>query len=118
MNAVVRIDNLNKRYGGKVPLETIAKLEIIATAALKPDLTILLDVDTVTGLRRARSKGVDRMERKELPYHRRVRAGYLKRAKAEPRRIKVIRVTAGIDKVQAEVRREVERVIQRYKRAG
>ena len=105
-------------YGGKVPLEAITKLDNIATAGLKPDLTILLDVDTVTGLRRARKKGVDRMERKTLAYHRRVRAGYLKRARNEPGRIKVVPVTAGIAKVQAEVRREVERVIQRYKRAG
>ena len=105
-------------YGGKLPLGSIRKLDSIATEGLKPDLTILLDIDTVTGLRRAKKKGVDRMERKELAYHRRVRAGYLKRAKAEPGRIKVVRVTDGIEKVQAEVRREVERVIQRYKRTG
>ena len=81
-------------------------------------MTILLDVDTATGLRRAGKKGVDRMEKKDLSYHRRVRSGYLKRAKAEPGRIKVVRVTDGIEKIQVKVRREVERVIQRYKRAG
>jgi thymidylate kinase len=58
------------------------------------------------------------MERKDLAYHRRVRAGYLKLAAKEPGRIKVIRVTDGIGKVQAEVRRGVECVIQGYKRAG
>jgi len=105
-------------YGGRVPLKYIKKLDCIATSGLKPDLTVLLDVDTVTGLKRARSKGVDRMERKDLAYHRRVRAGYLKLAAKEPGRIKVIRVTDGIGKVQAEVRRGVERVIQGYKRAG
>jgi dTMP kinase len=105
-------------YGGKVPVDSIGRIDRIATSALRPDITILLDVDTVTGLRRARKKGVDRMEKKDLAYHRRVRAGYLKRAKAEPGRVKVIRVTGGIGKTQAEVRREVERVIQRYKRAG
>jgi dTMP kinase len=105
-------------YGGKVPLGSIKKLDRIATAGLKPDLTILLDIDTVTGLRRAKSKGVDRMEKKDLAYHRRVRSGYLRRAKAEPGRIKVIRVTDGIEKVQALVRKEVGRVIRRYTRAG
>jgi dTMP kinase len=104
--------------GGKVPLESIESLDRIATAGLKPDLTVSLDIDTITGLRRAKNKGVDRMESKDLAYHRRVRLGYLRRQKAEPGRIKVIKVIEGIEKVQALVRKEVERVIQRYKRAG
>jgi dTMP kinase len=105
-------------YGGKVPIGAIEKLDRIATEGLKPDLTLLLDIDTVTGLRRARKKGVDRMESKDLAYHRRVRLGYLRRAKARPGRIKVIKVTEGIEKVQALVRKEVGRVIQRYTGAG
>ncbi len=105
-------------YGGKVPLALIRRLDGIATGGLKPDLTILLDIDTMTGLRRARAKGVDRMEKKDVAYHRRVRMGYLKLAKAEPRRIKVIKVTGTIDEISRRVREEVEHVIQRYKRAG
>ena len=89
----------------------------IATGALKPDITILLDLDTDTGLSRAKSKGIDRMEKKGLAYHKRVRAGYLKLAEKYPRRIKVIKVNGSIEYTQAFVRREVERVIQRYKRA-
>ncbi|EFK94956.1 Thymidylate kinase-like protein, partial [sediment metagenome] len=102
----------------KVPLRTIRQLDRIATGGVRPDITILLDVDTVTGLRRAKKKGADRMERKDLVYHRRVRAGYLKLAEAEPGRIKVIRVKDRIDAVQALVRREVERVIRRYTGTG
>ncbi len=105
-------------YGGRVPLETISGLDAIATDGLKPDLTILLDIDVLTGLTRAKKKGVDRMEQKDLAYHRRVRAGYLKRAKAEPQRIKVIKVCKEIPETQERIRHEVERVIQRYKRAG
>lgn len=105
-------------YGGRVPLGSIESLDRIATAGLKPDLTISLDIDTVTGLRRAKNKGVDRMEKKDLAYHRRVRSGYLSRAKAQPGRIKVIRVIEGIEKVQVLVRKEVGRVIQRHTRAG
>lgn len=105
-------------YGGKLPIKTIMTLDNIATGALKPDLTILLDIDTLTGLKRAKAKGVDRMEKKDIAYHKRVRSGYLKLAKADPKRIKVIKVTDGIEKTQGLVRREVERVIQRYKRAG
>ena len=105
-------------YAGGVDLKAIEALNKVATGGLKPDLTILLDIDTSTGLRRAKSKGVDRMEKKRFAYHKRVRAGYLKLAKLNPGRIKVIKVDGTIEDTQAAVRREVERVIQRYKRAG
>ena len=105
-------------YAGGIDLKSIETLNMIATGGLKPDLTILLDVDTVTGLERAKAKGVDRMEKKELAYHKRVRAGYLKLAKRFPERIRIVKVTGDIDRTQALVRREVEIVIQRYKRAG
>ncbi|MBI5144123.1 MAG: dTMP kinase [Candidatus Omnitrophica bacterium] len=105
-------------YGGRIPLKKIEMLNTIATGGLKPDLTILLDVDTPTGLRRAKVKGIDRMEAKDIIYHRRVRAGYLKLAKKDPGRIKVIRITNSIANVQQDVRTEVELVIQRYKRPG
>ena len=105
-------------YAGGVDLKAIETLNKVATDGLKPDLTILLDVDTSTGLRRAKAKGIDRMERKRFAYHERVRAGYLKLARIYPNRIKVIKIDGSIEDTQAIVKREAERVIQRYKRAG
>lgn len=105
-------------YGGKVSLGAIKKLDDVATDGLKPDITILLDIDTVTGLKKAKKKGTDRMEAKDISYHKRVRAGYMRLAKSHPYRIKIIKVLGTIDKTQAFIRREVERVIQRHKRAG
>ena len=105
-------------YGGKIPRGAIRKLDSVATKGLKPDLTILLDVDTPIGLKRARRKGIDRMEKKDIAYHERVRQGYLELVKVEPARIKVIKVVDGIKAVQGLIRREVEIVIQRYKRSG
>ena len=105
-------------YGGKVPLRTIEAVNRVATAGLEPDLTLLFDIDTDTSLKRAKAKGVDRMEAKDASYHRRVRAGYLELAKRFPGRIKVIKVTGGIGRIQAIVRREVELVIQEHKRTG
>lgn len=99
-------------YGGKVPLEVIRALDHVSTAGLKPHLTILLDVDTITGLRRAKHKGVDRMEKKDIAYHRRVRAGYLERARHHHKRIKVIGVADIIQDTQRLVRQEAERVIR------
>ena len=105
-------------YGGNIPIRAIKTLDSIATGGLVPDLTILLDIDTLTGLKRAKAKGIDRMESKDIAYHKRVRAGYLKLARQHPKRMKVIKVTGGIGRTQDAVRREVEFVIQKYKRAG
>jgi len=57
------------------------------------------------------------MEKKAIEYHKRVRAGYLELAKSNRNRIKVISADDAIDRIQDSVRREVERVIQRHKRA-
>ena len=49
-------------------------------AALKPDLTILLDVDPKVGIERVEKRGkvMDRFEKEKLAFHERVREGYLK----------------------------------------
>lgn len=101
-------------YGGKVPVRVVGAIDRIATGGLTPDLTVLLDIDTVTGLRRAKRKGFDRMESKALAYHRRVRRGYLALAAAEPRRFAVIRVTGTIEETQGSVRKVVARAIPGY----
>lgn len=105
-------------YGGMVPLKAVESMNRIATGALEPDLTILLDIDTAAGLKRAGRKGIDRMEAKDIAYHRRVRAGYLKLAKKYPKRIKAIKVKDSIGSIQNYVKREVELVIRKFKRAG
>jgi len=102
-------------YGGKIPVKTIMILDRIATGGIRPDITFVLDIDTVTGLNRAKRKGCDRMEKKALAYHRRVRAGYLAIARQEPARVKVVRVEEDIHKTQDNIRRQVDRVVQRYK---
>ncbi|MDP2929066.1 MAG: dTMP kinase [Candidatus Omnitrophota bacterium] len=105
-------------YGGRVDLTVIKTLDRIATNNLVPDLTILLDIDTPEGLKRARVKGIDRMEKKGLSYHKRVREGYLKLSKQNPDRIKVIKVNGEIPEVQARVRSEVEIVIRKFERSA
>jgi len=99
-------------YGGKVDIDVIKTLDKIATRAVTPDLTILLDINTLEGLKRARKKGIDRIESKDAVYHKRVRAGYLKLAKIYPKRIKVIRVDGEISRVQSMIRKEVESVLR------
>ncbi|MBI4355501.1 MAG: dTMP kinase [Candidatus Omnitrophica bacterium] len=99
-------------YGGGVPLAQIRALGRVATGGLAPDLTVVLDVETRVGLRRA-GRVKDRMERKELAYHQRVRQGYLALARREPRRIRVIRVTDGVAATQRQVRHLVRACLPR-----
>lgn len=97
-------------YGAGLDLKLIDSTGRLATGGLKPDLTVLLDVETKVGLKRAGVK--DRMEVKPVRFHKRVRDGYLEIAKREPRRIKVIRTTdAPVAAVQDKIRRAVSHVI-------
>ena len=100
-------------YGGDIDIKMIKMLNGIATKGLSPDLTLLLDIETAKGLKRASRKGVDRMESKGLAYHKKVRNGYLKLAKADPKRIRVIRVDGTISAVQTRIREEVD-IVLRY----
>lgn len=80
-------------YGAGVPLEAI---RAIAKAALgdfrPPDLTLILDLDPGRGLSRVRagSLDLDRYENRTMDFHRRVRAGFLETAAANPARCVVI----------------------------
>jgi dTMP kinase len=98
-------------YGGGLDALLIETLNTLASGALVPDLTLLLDVDTPEGLERASLKGIDRIESKDVAYHEKVRRGYLELAKKYPDRIRVIRVDSGISEVQARIRKEVSRAV-------
>lgn len=86
-----------------VGMDEVKSANDIATGGLKPDLTILLDVDPETGIfrvKRSKSKGsseaqVDRIEARDLEYHGRVRKAYLDMAAKEPGRIKVVDAKSG-----------------------
>jgi len=93
-------------YGAGMDLRVIESLRKLATGGLKPDLTVLLDVESCAGLRRGGVR--DRMEVKSLRFHKKVRDGYLKLARKEPRRIKVINTTClPIKEVQGSLRKAV-----------
>ena len=90
-------------YAGGMDIKVINNIDSIVTKGLKPDITFLLDIDAKAGLLRAgRSK--DRMERKSILYHNKVRNGYLSIAKKEPGRVKVISAAAEIKDVQSVIR--------------
>jgi dTMP kinase len=79
--------------GRRLDLGRIRDLNRLATGGLVPDLTILLDLPADEGLARLGPPGgggQDRMEAEDPAFHRRVRAGYLEAAAAEPARFLVL----------------------------
>ena len=77
-----------------------------ATGGLKPDLTILLDVDVETGLRRKELKGEwNRLDAYNLDFHQRVRKGYFNLVKAEPERWEVVDASQTPTEVQEELQK-------------
>lgn len=69
-------------YGRGLELAFVDDLNRRATGGLRPDLTVLLDVDPAIGLRRVAGRGAeDRLEREGLEFHRRVRDGFLAQAR-------------------------------------
>ena len=63
-------------YGSGVSIDLINKVGQYATQGLKPDLTLVFDIEATTGLKRIQRKK-DRIEQKAIAYHNRVRNGYL-----------------------------------------
>ncbi len=78
-------------FGMGADLNLINKLGEFICQGIESDLTILLDVDTKEGLRRA-GRFKDRIERRPFSFHERVRRGYFKLARKYPWRIKVVKV--------------------------
>lgn len=103
-------------YGRALGADTIVALDRIACRGVKPDLTLLVDVDAEASLARARARNVaephceTRMDDQSLDFHRTVYQAYHSLAGAEPARVKLVNGRAGID----EIEREVWEIVSRY----
>jgi dTMP kinase len=74
-------------YARGLALEDIRRLAALATAGLRPDCIVLVDVPVAVGLARiGRRGGPDRLESEAQAFHERVRAGYEALLAAEPGR--------------------------------
>lgn len=99
--------------GGRcLPVEDIAILENWVQGDLRPDLTILLDLDIEIGLHRAGQRGdKDRFEQEEKKFFQRVRQCYLQMANDQPERYRVIDASKPLDAVQSQIQQMLDDVI-------
>ena len=103
-------------FGRKIDVALINKLNSIASSGLKPALTIYMDINPELGLNKAKNldkeaygKNGDRIERESVQFHKDVRKGYLSQAKKEPKRIKVIKTNADVNKTWMLIKKEVDK---------
>lgn len=96
-------------YGRGIDLADLTHITRLATGGLKPNLTLLLDLDVERGLARRRQGGqeMNRLDLEEVAFHRRIRDGYRELAAAEPERWIVIDADRSQAIVQADLRKAV-----------
>lgn len=93
--------------GDKVEL-----LEQFVQQALRPDLTIILDVPVELSAQRVRQRGdLDRFEVEDAAFFQRVREAYHQRAASDPHRYRLIDASQSLDKVQADIKTVLDDVV-------
>lgn len=101
-------------FGRELDLDRLRTLNDWVTGALRPDLTLLFDLDERLGLERAHARiaattnDEGRFEAEDLRFHRRVREGYLTLAKAEPDRFAIVDAGGTPDQVFDQAKRIIE----------
>src|SRR5579859_8033470 len=95
--------------GRALGAEAVLALDRVACRGLKPDLTILVDIDVETSLARAharntaRSASETRMDEESVEFHRKVFEAYEALAAREPNRIKRVDGRLALDDVERAV---------------
>jgi dTMP kinase len=90
--------------GRGLDTDFIAALEH-RVVGIAPAMTLLLDIGVAHARERTRGRdvaGPDRIEREHDSFFERVRGGFLARARAEPRRFRIIDATQSVDEVAAQ----------------
>lgn len=92
--------------GREMDMQHIAMLDQWIVGEHYPDLTLLLDISPEQGLQRTdkRGKTKDRIEQEKVDFFTRVRDEYLKRAKQDPKRIKIIDASKTLLEVENQMR--------------
>lgn len=85
-------------------------LNMWATGNLRPDLTIVLDVESSSGLDRIGDK--DRIEQASAEMHSKVRQGFLQLAMSDPDRYLVVDGSQSVETIAAEVLERVEELLR------
>ena len=100
----------------KIDPATVASINRFATGTCQPDLTFVLDLDGPTARERMSKRvvphgQVDRMEQEPPEFYENVRTGYLRLAKENPTRIKVIDAAGSIEAIETEIWSQLKKLL-------
>ena len=94
--------------------ELIKSLETMVQGAMRPDLTLVLDVPVELGLERAGNRSEpDRFEREKTDFFNRVRQAYLSMATNNPQRYKIIDASQNLEHVQLQIEAALKSFLQK-----
>ncbi len=103
-------------YGRGISIELITTLNKILLNSFKPDITILLDLSPEIGLERNKKiKKNDKFELETLPFHNRVRKGFLQIASTDTERFIVIDGNRGINEIATEIYDKLKERLKKLK---
>ena len=109
--------------GRGFPESTVNEIIKLATGGLKPDLTLFFDITVENALNRMQKRTEtgeyrNRMDVESAEFYSNVRAAYLRIAKSEPDRFRVVDANGSVEEIQAQVVQLVEPLIVLSERAG
>ncbi|CAA6807612.1 MAG: Thymidylate kinase (EC [uncultured Thiotrichaceae bacterium] len=110
-------------YGRGLLLERIAELERWVQGELRPDCTLLFDLDVEIGMQRVRQRsvdqavGIDRFEREQAAFFNKIREGYLMRAQASAGRFHKLDAAQPVEKVRQAIIEVLDTVLQQWRQA-
>lgn len=98
--------------GRGIDIGKIAQLQTWLQGELRPDLTLIFDVDIETGLKRANGRSdPDRFEKERVDFFQRVREYYLQRAPKRDR-YRIIDASGDINSVETQVAKVVSEFLE------
>lgn len=100
-------------FGRGLGERLVARLNKFATAGIKPQLTLLVDVPVSLGQNRKAATQLDRLEQERVEFHERVRAGYLRLARRAAGRWRVLDGRRPADEIENEIRGLVTELLTR-----
>ncbi|MBN4067132.1 dTMP kinase [Simkania negevensis] len=103
--------------GRSMGVDAVQELCMKVAGRIKPDVTILFDLDPIEGLARSKkvekkesgNDGFDRLESETIAFHQRVRQTYLTLARKEPERIHVVDASQPLEVVYSDVLKIIDR---------
>jgi dTMP kinase len=110
-------------YGSGMDRDLLGRIGDWVTGGLQPDRVVLLDLSPQTGLERRAAGSADELTRWEdearfdLDFHKRVRAGYLEMAAADPERWTVVDGSGAVDEVAEAIDHALEPLVASFARA-